>query len=491
MTEQLNLTHERVDDLPLLIGLMQQLGLPSLLDEHIGNHGSHQGLRNGSLAMVWLAFILSEGDHRKSSVQDWVQRHLQTFEYLLGLPLRPTDFTDDRLGNLLRRLSHTGHWEGLEAALWQTTVDVYDVQMTAVRLDSTTITGYHTPSEDGLMQLGHSKDHRPDLPQLKLMAASAEPAGHLLAADVVPGDCADDPRYLPLIRRVRSLVGRNGLLYTGDCKMAALLTRAELVDYGDYYLMPLPRTGTTARDLEGWISAVIDGEQQGRLFWQGERLLGGGYEFTREQTAQHAGRSVLWTERVLVLRSSAQAHAMSVHLDERLARAETALGALTPAPGRGRRQIRDEASLLAAVQAILTRERVEGLIAAAWTREATVLTRLVGRGRSGSARATRAETQVRYQMSSVTRNEDAIFQQRLRLGWRVQVTNLPEERMSAAETIRHYRGGWCQERGFHLLKDRPLGIRPLFVRKDSQIIGLTRLLTLALRLLTLIEIQVR
>ncbi len=71
------------------------------------------------------------------------------------------------------------------------------------------------------------------------------------------------------------------------------------------------------------------------------------------------------------------------------------------------------------------------------------------------------------------------------------MTNLPEERMSAAETIRHYRGGWCQERGFHLLKDRPLGIRPLFVRKDSQIIGLTRLLTLALRLLTLIEIHVR
>ena len=41
------------------------------------------------------------------------------------------------------------------------------------------------------------------------------------------------------------------------------------------------------------------------------------------------------------------------------------------------------------------------------------------------------------------------------------------------------------------MKDLPLGIRPLFVRDDEQIIGLTRLLTIALRLLTLFELRVR
>ena len=34
------------------------------------------------------------------------------------------------------------------------------------------------------------------------------------------------------------------------------------------------------------------------------------------------------------------------------------------------------------------------------------------------------------------------------------------------------------ERNYHLLKDEPLGISPLFVRKEDQIIGLTHLLTL-------------
>ena len=39
MAENLRLTHELVDDVPLLIGLMQHLGLPEVLDRHLGNHG--------------------------------------------------------------------------------------------------------------------------------------------------------------------------------------------------------------------------------------------------------------------------------------------------------------------------------------------------------------------------------------------------------------------------------------------------------------------
>jgi len=59
-----------------------------------------------------------------------------------------------------------------------------------------------------VMQRGHSKDHRPDLPQLKVMAAAAEPSGHLIACDVHAGQWADDPLYTPLLQRVRGIVGR-------------------------------------------------------------------------------------------------------------------------------------------------------------------------------------------------------------------------------------------------------------------------------------------
>lgn len=82
--------HERVDDIPLLIGFIQRLQLPELLERHLGSHHLHQGLPNGTLAAVWLAFILSEANHCKVSVQDWAQRHQHTLTVLWGNPSVPS-----------------------------------------------------------------------------------------------------------------------------------------------------------------------------------------------------------------------------------------------------------------------------------------------------------------------------------------------------------------------------------------------------------------
>src|SRR5207244_8897217 len=88
-------------------------------------------------------------------------------------------------------------------------------------------------------------------------------------------------------------------------------------------------------------------------------------------------------------------------------------------------------------------------------------------------------------------DEAGIAWQKERLGWRVQVTNLSRKRCGLKEAVLVYNAGWSVERDFHVLKDRPLGIQPLFVREEEQIVGLTRLLTIALRVLTLSELQVR
>ena len=40
----LTLQHERVDDIPLLLGLMQQLHLPETLEHALGSHHLHQGI---------------------------------------------------------------------------------------------------------------------------------------------------------------------------------------------------------------------------------------------------------------------------------------------------------------------------------------------------------------------------------------------------------------------------------------------------------------
>ncbi len=77
------------------------------------------------------------------------------------------------------------------------------------------------------------------------------------------------------------------------------------------------------------------------------------------------------------------------------------------------------------------------------------------------------------------------------MGWQAQVTNVPAEGLSLADALWTYRGGWCGEPLFHLMKDELLGIRPFYVRRDDQIQGLTHLVTLALRVLMLFEVGVR
>jgi transposase len=279
--------------------------------------------------------------------------------------------------------------------------------------------------------------------------------------------------------------------------MAALETRADLAAQGDYYLMPLPRTGDNAHLFDSWINAgleqpevtlqeftKVDDEDKPFVYARG-------YEFQRDCTCQLNHTPVCWTERVQVLRSEALHQRQTKSLEERLQRATDALSALTPPVGRGHKQIREEAELQIAIAAVLEHHRVTGLLDVAWRRDECVRERQKGRGRPGPGRETETVTTVRYEVTSVIRRTAAIQQAKERLGWRVQVTNLSKKRCDLETAILLYNGGWSVERDFHLLKDRPLGIQPFYVREEEQIIGLTRLLTIALRVLTLIELLVR
>src|SRR5215212_9521638 len=85
----LELTHERVDDVPLLLAFLINLRLPETLDRHLPPHPLHQGLSNGWLITAWIAYILSRADHRKAPVQGWADGLRHTLEATIGQPIRP------------------------------------------------------------------------------------------------------------------------------------------------------------------------------------------------------------------------------------------------------------------------------------------------------------------------------------------------------------------------------------------------------------------
>jgi transposase len=485
---------ERVDDVALLIGQMVKMGLPEVLDRHIPRHWTQRGLSWGWTAVVWLASIVTEGDHRKVSVETYLKGMQHTLSHLTAQVVDPLDFSDDRLSHLLKHLSKPTYWHRIERDLNARSVEVYALPQDVIRCDATTVSGDHEVTEEGLLQFGHSKDD-PTRPQIKVMMGSLDPLGMPLSTDVLSGERADDGLYLPIIERIRTGLKTPGLLFVGDCKMSALDTRAYLARHQDWYLSPLPLTGATAEAMDAWITAGVTKREAGELaqIWRTndrghEALAAEGYEFAR--TCCAPGGDVEWRERVLVVRSPLHANHQAAGLETRLRHAETQLTALTPPRGRGKRQITDEATLVEAIDLVLTAHRVEELLSVVWEKQVEQTTQYVGRGRGSVNREKRVIQKTRYHITHIARQADTIAARRQRFGWKAFVTNAEHTRLSLQDAVLCYRNEYRVERIFNRLKSR-VHIAPLFVKLNEQIEGLTYLLTLGVRVLTVTEFVLR
>lgn len=258
MSEQITITHERTDDIPVILAFLRHLRVAELIDQHFPTHGNWTGLSLGQMLSVWLTFILSECDHRLSHVEPWIAAHQQTLSRCLNQQVLPRDGTDDRLARGLDDLGVVDNWVECECELNQTLIRVYDLHPKTARVDPTTVSAYVTP--DGMFPLGHSKDYRPDLPQLKIALSTLDPLGLPMTIAAVAGNTADDPLYLPEIAKVRRSVGQTGMTYIGDCKIAALATRADIVAHDDFYLCPLSATQVSAEELGRRLESVWRGQ---------------------------------------------------------------------------------------------------------------------------------------------------------------------------------------------------------------------------------------
>jgi transposase len=489
MTTNLSIKTERVDDIPVLLTQAEKIDVAGLLDSHFIPHANWQGTSLGWTATIWLTHILSEGDHRLNHVQAWAAKRLDTLRICTDQPVREQEWSDDRLGIVLDALSDDEHWQEFEQALNRHTVRVYKLKPKQVRVDSTSASGYGTVSEEGLLQFGHSKDHRPDLPQVKVMISALDPLGMPIATQVVSGERADDPLYVPAIQQVQASLGEHDLLYVGDCKMAALKTRAFIHAQEDYYLCPLPEKQLPPETLESYLKPVWHGEQQTvgvyRADAEGQpEQIAEGYERNVLLQAEHDGQRIAWSERHLIIRSLQQARASEEALRTRLTKAQVEVEQLNERK-QGKRRIVDREGMQAAVTAIVKRHRVDGLIHV--TVEEQVTERAV---RAYGDRPERVETE-RELSVQIERDEQAVEEVVRRFGWRVYATNQPRESLSLEQAVLAYRAQYRIERGFERLKDHPLSLTPMYLQSDARATGLIRLLSIGLRMLTLIEYQVR
>ncbi len=475
------LSSEQINSVPLLLGVIQDMGIGELIDEHVTPHGGWQGASVGTLVSIWLCHILAERDHRLVTVRDWVAERTDTFNALLDMPLRDTDCSDDRLANVLTMVGETATQARLDEAMVERWIRVYRLPTETMRLDTTSVSVYHDlTSDDSLLQRGHSKDHRPDLLQFKAMLATLDPLGLPLVCQPVAGNRADDGLYLPAYEAATQALGTSAVLVVGDSKMGALATRAQIAQGDSAYLCAY-RPPAASDELTRWREQALGRAAQWQSLEHVDLKTGEVHtdavldEWTREQTWTHPDTEAQhsWSERVLVVRSVAYQAGLRRRRERVLARVTESLGKLWQAPGRGRKRYRSREALEQTVAQRIARARLTGVVRTALREE------------------TLADGTTRWIVAAVWVNLAAWQAMVDRLGWKVYVSNTTATQYTAPALVAAYRQQTIEERNFSRLKTRTLHIRPIYLREEQRITGLLWLLCLALRVLTLTEYRLR
>jgi transposase len=321
------------------------------------------------------------------------------------------------------------------------------------------------------------------------MLASLDPLGLPLATQIVEGNQADDPLYEPAIKQVRKLLNKQGVLYVADCKMAAISNRASIENANDYYLMPLPTTIVSNKVLDSYLipaySKNIEPIYRFSDNYNSEsQQIAEGFELTEIKTREIDGKPISWTERRLIIRSIQHAEAEEKSLYKRLEKAKLAINNLIR-PRSGYKCIKALDSFWIAADDIITRYKVKGLL-----NIKAIESNIKRRYRSYANKPARIETKTVLNLE-VEDNKLALEATLKRLGWRVYATNAPIEKLSLDDAVIAYRNEYLIERSFGRLKGKPLSLSPMYLQKDDHATGLIRLLTIGLRVLTLLEFVVR
>jgi transposase len=258
-----------------------------------------------------------------------------------------------------------------------------------------------------------------------------------------------------------------------------------MANQGAYYLCPLPQVQLAEGELEAALEALDRGEVTLSPVYRGSQddepeQIAEGYERQSQMALETSGESQSWTERRLVVRSLRHAKAAEASLRTRVAKAQDQVAALNQR-GRGRKRFEEIDELRQAATAIVQRHQVEAFLWLRYDQQCTSRPVRAYRHREAGIKVDRQAT------VEVRVDEDALESAVSRLGWRVYVTNQPSEQLSLEQAVLAYRSEYLVERSLGRLKGRPLSLTPMYVQRDDHATGLIRLLSIALRVLTLLE----
>lgn len=475
----MQITTERLDDLPFLSSFLSQSGLSEFLDEYFPVHGSWQGPSYGKTAQGLMLYILSESKHRLYDVESWASQRVETLKWLLDCrDFEPKHLNDDRLGLILERFGGQGY-EDFQKAHNHGLLKAYQLEdQTIARLDSTKAQSFCDANE--LFGMGHKQaNKREDLVSLKAMMVSLDPLALPISTLVVRGNRVDDQLYTPAIEKAwRQGLRSQGMLFVGDSKLGNLSNWSFIAQSGNYYLSPLAQKQFSQTELDQALQWIDDHHPPsvpfyGHSYEEGElpqksEPVAFCVELPDQIKSDHSiGKQ--WKHRLLAICNVEMRHKQLINLEQRCEQAILQIHERFIVK-RGRKRVTTAQQAQDIVKQVLQAYNTEDLL------EVQVIQPTDPKATFGVNCALNMET---YQ------------QARKRAGWSCYATNAPEQMLNSYDLLRIYRQQFRIEQQFHNLLNKCTALEPILLHKPQRIEALVRFLVIALQFVALIQHQIR
>src|SRR5262245_12754026 len=404
-------------------------------------------------------------------VDEWAQTAAVT-DYF---GLEAGQLNDDRLGRALERLAV--HADKVQAALVLAAIRQFQLDVTQVHYDITDVElfgAYAIEVPEGktpptpLPAYGRTKSGRKNVKQIQVGVNVAGDGGVPLSHLPLDGNVAEAPTHLENLRRLRTLLPKQKLLYIADSKLDTPENLLTVTAHGGQFLCG----GAFAPQLKQLYLKHREKLQRVKYHPKSQERLPPeerdeyqAFELHDRLVGEVEGRTVRLNYRLIFVWSEAKARQEAATRERHQAKIRAEFEAV--ARNLNRYTLKTEE---------VVRRRLEAA-RAKYDEGAYFVYELT--------KDCRGQLHLKWQL-----DEKALAERQLLEGVYVLKTNLPKRGYGLAKTLAKYKEQIQVERRLHHLKG-PLAVAPMFLKNPERIAGLLCILIWALLVLALMERQVR
>jgi transposase len=496
MAQVKELIQQHIGSGPIVKALLQKMDVISIIDRNLPMDPRRLGPTHGE-TVVGMVACLAQGICALYRMEQFA--HEEPLLEMLFPQYKPKAWHDDHLGDTLDAIWEFGPG-ALQGAVTTHLVATFGVRVDQIHYDTTSFKvfgRYEEPYESAKptdhdtspaeapparlpvrLALGHSKDHRPDLKQVKGGLAVSSDGSFPLIFQAQDGNRADVSTYINYWLQVKDIVGRTDFLFVGDCKLAAQDNLITIMKHQGRFLAPLPSYAGIERQVEEW---VLSNTVEERLPWRDAAGKVVWYRgFCRPLTLACSEGKHYPCQVHLVFSPPLQAEKQA-NLERRLQKTRTFLEEL---PHRlGKRDLKSQEAIEQAIMSTLKRYRTEEFVTYRIVSTETRHKRYLGRGRPGPQTPYEKVSQVQFSLQW-QENPSAIDKANLLGGYFPLITCDLE--LTTANALSIYKAQYQPEQRFKWLKGASI-LAPVLLKKPTRIEAFFFIVGLVLQLFTLVE----